>query len=127
MVKRKFSPKRLYKLAENLIKSVSMILLLFGIVSLTIFYKNGGNMLEERSEMCNELYSYETIEDKEVRTLIQEENIDCYIRALENYRNWEKNAFLSTGVGVGLLVVFYGGTRLYKYLFPEVKRKIKNE
>jgi len=80
VAKRKFSSKKLYVLAEAIIKTVSCFSLAFGFIFLIISYVIGDEFGKSTGQ-----------------------------------------AFV--GGGWLLLIVFYGGTWLFKYLFPEIKKK----
>ena len=119
MIRRKFSGVRLYKLIKRLVILVSAILLLIGSYLLVTFYDRGSQFLVEPFERCNELWP--PGKGKYILDL----NTDCYMRALEEIGNWVKYGYVFTGIGIGLLVIFYGGTWFYKYLFPVIDKKQK--
>lgn len=114
MTKRKFSSKRLYRLIEIIVRVLSVILVAAGLLLLISFYTRGEEGTLSRLKFCDEAFNKE---DKTSLML----NINCHNSAWDYHAKWERYGWLFTGGGVALMVLFYGGTRLFEYLFPKVK------
>ena len=112
-MKRKFSSKRLYKLLKTIIIIVSVLSLIIGTFNLWTFGKNGPGYLERGLAQCQESFNTDS-------------HLSCSVYVWEFYNNWKRKGNIFTGLGIILPIVFYGGTRLFKYLFPEEPKNSKS-
>ena len=106
MTKRKFSGKRLYKVAKTLVLLISISFLIVGLIRWSGFASQS-TTLTQRWEACNNAIG----------------SYDCpsYLNQITTRENTIAILF---AIGILLPIIFFGGTRLYKYIFPvETKKK----
>ncbi len=110
---RKFNPSRFYKVLKVTLLILTLLLafhLLFGGKSHNASY----HKLSTDDMLCDTLYPIDT---NNARRFV------CYDEATKNFdRNYDdENQFnkFEFILILGLPILFFGGSRLYKYLFPE--------
>ncbi len=105
MIKREFSKERLYKLTKRVVIIVTVVSVLLSIVNYYQIWKGDQDL-----RLCEQKYSY---------------NLDARVKCGEvpalTMRLAEENSNTLLTIALVLPIVFFGGERLYKYLFPEKK------
>ncbi len=109
----KFNKPRLYKLVKGTVILLSVLFISSGVTSLV----NSGDFSRSLKTSYNQCIKIEN-------DYLNFNYSVChgYIDSITNNNNWILYKFL---IGTGLLTVFYGGSWIYKYLFP--LREDKNE
>ena len=104
---RRFSGERLYKLAK---RAVVIISLLAGIWSIYALYTiQTGSIWKQWKSYCSEDYQPKSRDYN-----------DCMTTASFLEENLNKNLEKTLPVALLLPTIFFGGTWLYKYLFPKM-------
>lgn len=108
--KRKFSAKRFYKLGKIIIIAVSIISGIYSIFQFSI--TEFSNFIERYEVACREypessqIYSY----------------TDCMLSAFQHQRALETSALIALGIAIIFPLLFFGGTWLYRYLYPKLNK-----
>ncbi len=124
MDKRKLDTKRLYKLGRVLVIFITMISIFIGFIS----FKN--------SEYYHEVYIKDGFKCSDISPLWMRRSItdqqwekdsklidDCYAGMLKPYEDSHRVAIGAILTAIFLPLIFFGGTRLHKYLFPIKKNR----
>jgi len=123
MKKRKLDTKKFYKLIKILVISVSIITGLVAVYGWHEAYT--ASILENGFAMCDHIYpTYFNMPASEQS--IHDANNRCMIDVLTQDKEADAFTYEATTITILLPVFFFGGSWLYKYLFP-VKNKKENE
>ena len=102
MEDRKLSEKRLF----GLIKSIVVVFSLFCIV-LGVFILSGDKTREQLMvDNCNKSDNSQL-------------GIDTCANFIQNVDDGSARGFGFTAIGLGTLIIFFGGVGMYKYIFPK--------
>ncbi len=108
---REFDGKRLYKLTRRVVITVTIVSVFLSTISYYRIWKGDQDL-----RLCGQKYSYTS---------------DAYIKCGESpaltMRIVEENVNTYTNVALIFPIVFFGGTWLYKYLFPLVHKKLHTD
>jgi len=111
MTKRKFSGKRLYRLSKRIVIIASV---LSGILAAGSYYSiQSNNLLYEYQEICSEYPKGSA------------NHLDCMIVGFEAISDIQNIFYRAYIIAVILPTIFFGGTWLYRYLFPVQEEKVK--
>lgn len=107
MAERKFDSKRTHKLVSRVVIATAIWLGLLGTIQLNnVFY--GSFAFEKMGEHCS-----------------GQKDTDCEFYYIISRQALERSGWRNLGVAVVLPVVFFGGTRLYRYMFPVQETETK--
>src|SRR5687767_3155222 len=108
MAQRKLSTSRAYSLTKGLVNILAAILLYLAISRAAGYDEYERYFLNLYDEKCTNL-------TQEEKTYMP----DLCLRYLERPNELFRSIFTLGASGIGLLILFYGGTWLYKYLYVE--------
>lgn len=104
-IKRKFSHERLYKLTKKVVIIVSILTLAYGIY---MYFFGIDNILNNWKAYCGDLYKEPSWEYHDC--------MEVGLGEVSKIYNYIEKAFT---IGILLPSIFFGGTWLYRYLFPQ--------
>lgn len=114
MAKRKFSGRRLYGLLKRFVIIVSVTSAILSAILFRQVYSNA--ILNMYKDVCADF-------SKEPSDLYVSDYSWCMAQGFGVIDQTTKEAFITLGIAIFLPIFFFGGTWIYQYLFPEVKKE----
>ncbi len=105
--KRKFNGKRLYKLTKWILIIVSVIALILAFLSKSALQENNSTSW---FDYCKKTYN-------DSQSLV-----NCQFTEIKREQDINETMNKEFEIGILLPLIFFGGTELYKYLFPKDKK-----
>ncbi len=103
MKKRRLDNKRLYRLAKIIVLIITSISAILAIYWLYLLESN--TLLHSWESFCTKSPTY----------------LDCMSLGMRQINNVQNMFDKASIVAIGLPIIFFGGTALFKYLFPKIE------